>query len=100
MSQMKAYCFKCEAEMDPEAIVCPSCGRLQRSMVVKSVEQSPRDIAPPTTRPPRPEPPPLYAARAPQSSSNRSGPGRPLALLGAGVLGLLLLAFAVGRSCS
>lgn len=38
MSQMKPYCFKCGAELDPEAIYCPECGRLQRSMVVRSVE--------------------------------------------------------------
>jgi hypothetical protein len=38
MSQMKPYCFKCGAELDPEAIYCPVCGRLQRSMVVRTVE--------------------------------------------------------------
>jgi zinc-ribbon domain len=38
MSQMKPYCFKCGAELDPEAIYCPECGRLQRSMVVRAVE--------------------------------------------------------------
>jgi zinc-ribbon domain len=38
MSQMKPYCFKCGAELDPDAIYCPECGRLQRSMVVRAVE--------------------------------------------------------------
>ena len=26
MSQMKPYCFKCGAELEPEAIRCPHCG--------------------------------------------------------------------------
>src|SRR5690348_12308890 len=38
MSQMKPYCFKCGAELDPDAIYCPECGRLQRSMVVRAVD--------------------------------------------------------------
>src|SRR5262249_6192454 len=38
MSQMKPYCFKCGAELEPDAIYCPECGRLQRSMVVRSVD--------------------------------------------------------------
>src|SRR5260370_15902518 len=71
MSQMKPYCFKCGAELDPEAIYCPECGRLQRSMVVRAVEPG----AP--SAPPRPgpgqqpdQPPQFHPARAPQ-------PGQP-----------------------
>jgi hypothetical protein len=37
MNQMKPYCFKCGAELDPDTIYCPVCGRLQRSMVVRNV---------------------------------------------------------------
>src|SRR5215469_5838977 len=40
MSQMKPYCFKCGAELDPDAIYCPECGRLQRSMVVRTADPS------------------------------------------------------------
>jgi hypothetical protein len=56
MSQMKPYCFKCGAELDPEAIYCPDCGRLQRSMVVRAVETGPRTArqAPPPPAPPAP----------------------------------------------
>ena len=56
MSQMKPYCFKCGAELDPEAIYCPDCGRLQRSMVVRAVETGPRTgrQAPPPPVPPVP----------------------------------------------
>jgi hypothetical protein len=46
MSQMKPYCFKCGAELDPEAIYCPECGRLQRSMVVRAVEPAARSVPP------------------------------------------------------
>src|SRR5215472_17065786 len=49
MSQMKPYCFKCGAELDPDAIYCPECGRLQRSMVVRAVE--PGQGAPPPPPP-------------------------------------------------
>jgi hypothetical protein len=38
MSQMKPYCFNCGAELDPDAIHCPACGRLQRSIVVRNQE--------------------------------------------------------------
>jgi len=38
MSQMKPFCFKCGAELDPDAIHCPECGRLQRSMTVRAVD--------------------------------------------------------------
>jgi hypothetical protein len=56
MSQMKPYCFKCGAELDPDAIYCPDCGRLQRSMVVRAVETGPRTArqAPPPPAPPLP----------------------------------------------
>ncbi len=47
MSQMKPYCFKCGAELDPEAIYCPECGRLQRSMVVRSVDPGAPSPPPP-----------------------------------------------------
>src|SRR5215469_7964248 len=49
MSQMKPYCFKCGAELDPDAIYCPECGRLQRSMVVRTADQS--TPGPPPTAP-------------------------------------------------
>src|SRR5947208_2255193 len=64
MSQMKPYCFKCGAELDPEAIYCPECGRLQRSMVVRAVEPD-APSAPPTPRPdaPREEPFHFYPDR-------------------------------------
>ncbi len=46
MSQMKPYCFKCGAELDPDTIYCPVCGRLQRSMVVRNVEAGGTGVAP------------------------------------------------------
>ena len=46
MSQMKPYCFKCGAELEPEAIYCPECGRLQRSMVVRSVDPNDQGAPP------------------------------------------------------
>src|SRR5215813_1077986 len=52
MSQMKPYCFKCGAELDPEAIYCPDCGRLQRSMVVRAVGSGPRSEPPGPAVPP------------------------------------------------
>ena len=58
MSQMKPYCFKCGAELDPEAIYCPDCGRLQRSMVVRAVESGSRSAPPPPPPAPVPQPPP------------------------------------------
>ena len=58
MSQMKPYCFKCGAELDPEAIYCPDCGRLQRSMVVRAVEPGPRSAPKQPPQAPVPPPPP------------------------------------------
>jgi len=49
---MKPYCFKCGAELDPEAIYCPDCGRLQRSMVVRAVGSGPRSEPPGPAVPP------------------------------------------------
>src|SRR5215472_3232221 len=49
MSQMKPYCFKCGAELDPDAIYCPECGRLQRSMVVRTGDPDPSTPGPPPT---------------------------------------------------
>jgi len=46
MSQMTPYCFKCGAELDPETIYCPVCGRLQRSMVVRATDPGPRGTPP------------------------------------------------------
>ncbi len=70
MSQMKPYCFKCGAELDPDAIYCPECGRLQRSMVVRSVDpNAPRAPGPPPPPPGAPpEQPPIafYPDREPQ----------------------------------
>ena len=54
MSQMKPYCFKCGAELDPEAIYCPDCGRLQRSMVVRAAGSGPRSEPPAPPVPPVP----------------------------------------------
>jgi hypothetical protein len=69
MSQMKPYCFKCGAELDPEAIYCPECGRLQRSMVVRMVEPgAPPGPAPPT-RPPHEQPPAFTPDREAQPTA-------------------------------
>src|SRR5215472_13648930 len=57
MSQMKPYCFKCGAELEPDAIYCPECGRLQRSMVVRAVE--PGQGAPPAPPPGKREEQPI-----------------------------------------
>src|SRR5262245_7915006 len=54
MSQMKPYCFKCGAELDPEAIYCPDCGRLQRSMVVRAAGSGPPSVPPAQPVPPVP----------------------------------------------
>src|SRR5947209_17874673 len=96
MSQMKAYCFKCGAELDPEAIVCPSCGRLQRSMVVRSVEAEPGAPAA------APEERPLYGPppEAPPPEGPRRSPARALAIIGAGIIGLFLIGFALSRACT
>jgi hypothetical protein len=56
MSQMKPYCFKCGAELDPDTIYCPVCGRLQRSMVVRKVEAGGVDAAQGETRYQEPAP--------------------------------------------
>lgn len=53
MSQMKPYCFKCGAELDPEAIYCPDCGRLQRSMVVRAAGSGPGSVPPVPPAPPQ-----------------------------------------------
>jgi hypothetical protein len=95
MSQMKAYCFKCGAELDPEAIVCPSCGRLQRSMVVRSVEPEPGGPAA------APEDRPLYGPpQAPPPDGSRRSPARLLAIVGASILGLFLIGLALGHACT
>ena len=95
MSQMKAFCFKCGAELDPEAIVCPSCGRLQRSMVVRNVGPAP---APPRQTP-RPAASPPGPTASPPGPPRRS-PVRGLALAGAGILGLFVIGLAIGHACS
>jgi len=59
MSQMKPYCFKCGAELDPEAIYCPECGRLQRSMVVRAVDPAAPSAPPAAPRSDGPHEQPL-----------------------------------------
>jgi zinc-ribbon domain len=79
MSQMKPYCFKCGAELDPEAIYCPECGRLQRSMVVRAVPPGTKSVppAPPSGRqsyddqPQHPDPSQQY------SDQTERHPGQP-----------------------
>jgi hypothetical protein len=73
MSQMTPYCFKCGAELDPEAIYCASCGRLQRSMVVRSSEPTPGATPPPPPPPPGPQHDPRYSFYP-----DRQEPGTPL----------------------
>jgi hypothetical protein len=67
MSQMKPYCFKCGAELDAEAIYCPVCGRLQRSMVVRAVEPG-HQAAPPSGQQDHEQPDPSYAAYPEQAA--------------------------------
>jgi hypothetical protein len=70
MSQMKPYCFKCGAELEPEAIYCPECGRLQRSMVVRAVDPN----APKAPSPPSPQPAPYPGT--PHDQPNQFYPDR------------------------
>jgi hypothetical protein len=75
MSQMKPYCFKCGAELDPDAIYCPECGRLQRSMVVRAVEPG-APSAPPAPHPgsPQQQPYPFYPDREAPAAPERGEP--------------------------
>jgi hypothetical protein len=70
MSQMTPICFKCGAELDPETIYCPVCGRLQRSMVVRARDPGSQGAPPPA--PPAPPPP----ARPPEGQIIQFYPGR------------------------
>src|SRR5215831_13561733 len=70
MSQMKPYCFKCGAELEPEAIYCPECGRLQRSMVVRAVEPgAPSQPPAPSSGSPHDRPYQFYPDREAQVES-------------------------------
>src|SRR6266700_6167359 len=72
MSQMKPYCFKCGAELEPEAIYCPECGRLQRSMVVRTAP--PASSGAPPAPSPRPAPGQPYEF-SPGREAPPAGPG-------------------------
>src|SRR2546430_702246 len=82
MDQMTPYCFKCGAELEPETIYCPVCGRLQRSMVVRATPPGPREApdAPPAGPPPgQPgdEPISFYPSREPAAADHLPEPGPP-----------------------
>jgi hypothetical protein len=78
MSQMTPYCFKCGAELDPETIYCPVCGRLQRSMVVRAREPGPQRA--PQAPPPGPAhegPVSFYPDREPSAAGEPEPPEPP-----------------------
>jgi hypothetical protein len=90
MSQMTPYCFKCGAELEPETIRCPHCGRLQRSMVVRGAGPAEESVATRYAVPSRERYP---------SDPRPPGRMRTWALAAAGVLGLFLVGLVIGRAC-
>ena len=89
MSQMKPYCFKCGAELEPDTIRCPHCGRLQRSMVVRGDGPTQEPVA---TR---------YAVpnRERYATEPRPGRMRTWAMAATGVAALFLVGLFIGRAC-
>jgi zinc-ribbon domain len=81
MSQMKPYCFKCGAELEPEAIYCPECGRLQRSMVVRAVDPNapspPRPLPAPSPGSPHDQPYQFYPDREAEAAEQAAGTQAP-----------------------
>lgn len=89
MSQIKPYCFKCGAELEPDAIRCPHCGRLQRSMVVRDAGPAQPPVATPYAVPKRERYP----------TSPHPGRARTWAMAAAGVVALFLVGLFIGRAC-